>query len=69
MPGFVEFSTYGSPEGERVSVIVFDTWDHHEAWRDDPEHRRAQARGRQDFYQWYSIVVANERHHRTWSLH
>ena len=60
MPGFVEFKTFAAPDGERVSVVVFDTIAHHHAWRDDAEHRLAQQRGRDAFYSEYSISVCQE---------
>jgi len=60
MPGFVDFKTFTAPDGERVSVIVFDTIAHQHAWRDDPEHRVAQQRGRDIFYSEYSISVCQE---------
>jgi heme-degrading monooxygenase HmoA len=41
MAGFIDFKTFIATDGERVSIITFDTWDHHRAWRDDPEHRAA----------------------------
>ena len=66
MPGFVEFKTFVAADGERLSLIVFDTADHQRAWRDDPEHRAAQARGRRDFYAGYSISVCEEQHHRSY---
>jgi heme-degrading monooxygenase HmoA len=63
-PGFVDFKTFSAPDGERVSIVVFDGVEHHEAWRDDPEHRAAQQRGRDDFYAEYSISVCAELRHR-----
>jgi len=60
MPGFVDFKTFTAPDGERVSVIVFDTIAHQHSWRDDPEHRVAQQRGRDIFYSEYSISVCQE---------
>jgi heme-degrading monooxygenase HmoA len=57
MPGFLGFKTFTAADGERVSIIEFDTLEHHNGWRDDPEHRTAQARGRQSFYAEYSIAV------------
>jgi heme-degrading monooxygenase HmoA len=60
MPGFIDFTTFTAPDGERVSVIVFDTIAHQHAWRDDPEHRVAQQRGRDIFYSEYSISVCQE---------
>ena len=60
MPGFIDFKTFTAPDGERVSVIVFDTIAHQHAWRDDAEHRAAQQRGRDAFYSEYSISVCQE---------
>ncbi len=60
MPGFVDFKSFVAADGERLSVIVFDTIAHQHAWRDDPEHRVAQQRGRDIFYSEYSISVCQE---------
>ena len=60
MPGFVDFKSFTATDGERLSVIVFDTIAHQRAWRDDSEHRVAQQRGRDAFYSEYSISVCQE---------
>ena len=60
MPGLLDFKTFTAPDGERVSIVVFDSWAHHEAWRTDDEHRRAQGRGRDWLYETYTILVARE---------
>ncbi len=60
MPGFVDFKSFTATDGERLSVIVFDTIAHQHAWRDDSEHRVAQQRGRDAFYSEYSISVCQE---------
>ena len=57
MPGFIDFKAFTASDGERVSIITFDTLEHQAAWRDDPEHRVAQARGREEFYAEYSVSV------------
>lgn len=64
MPGIVGFKTFSAADGERVSIIEFDTVEHHNAWRDDAEHRAAQARGRELFYAEYSVTVCNQLHRR-----
>ena len=66
MPGFVDFKTFASPDGERLSLVVFDSPEHQRAWRDDPEHRSAQKRGRDEFYSEYSISVCRMQHHRSY---
>lgn len=67
MPGFVDFKTFRADDGERVSIVVFDSLETHAAWRDHPEHRRAQARGRADFYAEYHILVCEQLHDRRFS--
>jgi heme-degrading monooxygenase HmoA len=53
----VDFKTFTAPDGERVSIVTFDSPESHAAWRDDPQHRDAQRAGREHFYSEYSITV------------
>jgi heme-degrading monooxygenase HmoA len=57
MPGFVDFKSFASDDGERVSVITFASLEAQQAWRDHPEHRVAQQAGRERLYAWYDISV------------
>ncbi len=57
MPGFRAIKTFTADDGERVSVIDFDSLEAERAWRDHPEHRKAQRRGREEFYAEYKIQV------------
>jgi heme-degrading monooxygenase HmoA len=59
MPGFLEFKTFAAPDGERVSLVLFDSVEHHTAWRDDPRHQEAQQLGRDRFYDEYDIAVCD----------
>ena len=59
MPGFVEFKSFKSDDGERVSLVY---WQDHEtmaAWRSHPRHRIAQGAGRSKWYSEYRIEVAD----------
>ena len=58
VPGFVDFSTFAAADGERVSLVTFDSPESHAAWRDDPRHRAAQQQGRDELYDAYSVQVA-----------
>ncbi len=58
MPGFVDFKQFQSDDGERVSVITFESAATQRAWREDPDHRAAQRLGREQFYESYDIQVA-----------
>ena len=55
--GFVDFKSFEAEDGERVSVVTFASMETHRAWRDHPEHRAAQQRGRDSFYASYDISV------------
>lgn len=59
MPGFRSYEVFLSDSGERVSLVEFETAEQLEAWRDLPEHRAAQALGRERFYEAYSLQVCN----------
>ena len=56
-PGLISAKDFVADDGERVSIIEFDTEEHLLAWRDLAEHRRAQAQGRASFYTAYSIQI------------
>ncbi len=59
MPGFVEFKSFKSDDGERVSLVY---WQDHEtmaAWRNHPRHRIAQSNGRSKWYAEFRLEVAD----------
>jgi len=60
IPGFVSFKHYGAPDGERISVVEFASAEAARTWRDHPEHRAAQRRGRSEFYSWYRLQVCDQ---------
>jgi len=64
--GFVDFKTFTADDGEHVSLVTFATPADHQAWRDDPGHRRAQQQGRDQFYLEYSIQVGECTHVSQW---
>lgn len=58
MPGFLSYKLYTAEDGERCSIIEFESPEHLRAWREHPEHRQAQQLGRKRFFQEYSLHVA-----------
>jgi len=58
-PGFLSIETFEAPDGTHVSLEVFETDETAKAWRSHPAHRAAQQRGREEFYAWYSVHVAD----------
>jgi len=57
MPGFVSHKSFVADDGERVSLIEFELLEHVDAWREQPDHLRAQALGRERYYAEYSLQV------------
>ena len=65
-PGFLRAKSFTADDGERLTIVW---WKDHEtlrAWREDPEHREAQGKGRALWYRYYDMEVAEvvrESHH------
>jgi heme-degrading monooxygenase HmoA len=65
-PGFVEFKQFVADDGERITLVTFETAEHEAAWRDDEQHRSAQAEGRAAFYTEYDVAVCAVQHRSRW---
>ncbi|MBW2241496.1 MAG: antibiotic biosynthesis monooxygenase [Deltaproteobacteria bacterium] len=59
MPGFLAYRFFSSEDGERCSIVEFESLEELQAWRDEPRHREAQKLGRERFYTEYSLCVAD----------
>src|ERR1700742_2844855 len=57
MPGFLTIKTFAAEDGERVSIVEFESAETMLAWRNQPDHREAQELGRKKFYSEYRIQV------------
>lgn len=64
--GFKSFKTFYAKDGERASIVEFETEEAHNLWKNHPEHREAQLLGREKFYSEYTIQVLNDP--KTYSL-
>ncbi|HVN87501.1 MAG TPA: antibiotic biosynthesis monooxygenase [Candidatus Binatia bacterium] len=58
MPGFVDFKTYAAADGERISVIHWESLETLRPWTDDVRHVMAQRLGRQKWYEYFRVEVA-----------
>ncbi len=59
MPGFLSYKFFVSEDEERCSIIEFDSHENLRAWREHPEHRAAQQKGRESYYVEYTLQVAD----------
>ncbi len=66
MPGYVEHKVFTAEDGERVTLVTFADRASHDAWGRHPQHRDAQQAGIRDYYDEYSISVAEVDRARAW---
>jgi heme-degrading monooxygenase HmoA len=53
--GFIGDESLERPDGSRVVLEWFEHAEGIELWYLNPEHRAAQQRGREEFYEWYRV--------------
>jgi len=56
MPGFVSFRNYTAEDGEMLVMVEFASAEALAAWRDHPDHRKAQQHGRDQYYAEYQVT-------------
>jgi heme-degrading monooxygenase HmoA len=57
MPGYISHKGFFADDGERVTVVEFESEEGMRAWRMNPEHRAAQKKGRESYYAEYSVQI------------
>ena len=62
MPGYISHKGFWADDGERVTIVEFESEEAQQAWRMHPEHIAAQRQGRQRFYAAYDIKVCSVLH-------
>jgi len=57
MPGYVSHKGFFAEDGERCTIVEFESEEAQRAWRMHPEHRVAQRKAKEIYYQDYSVQV------------
>ncbi|MEZ5786628.1 MAG: antibiotic biosynthesis monooxygenase [Xanthobacteraceae bacterium] len=57
MPGYIAHKGFTAADGERLTIIEFESEEALRAWRHHPDHKAAQLKGREAFYSVYHIQV------------
>lgn len=57
MPGYVSHKGFVAEDGERVTIVEFESAEAQRAWSVLPEHVEAKKKGRKDFYLEYRVQV------------
>src|SRR5690242_18507523 len=58
MPGFVDVKAFRSDDGERLTVVWWQDEETLKGWREQVRHRVAQRLGREKWYEYYKLEVA-----------
>ena len=58
-PGFIGHKMFFAPDGERVTLVEFDSIDSQRAWSLSAEHKAAAKAGRKSFYEQYRIQICD----------
>jgi len=57
MPGYVSHKVFVAEDGERVTIVEFESEATHLAWSAHAQHVEAKKKGRKDFYLEYKVQV------------
>ena len=58
MPGFIDVKAFKADDGERLTVVWWENEEGLKVWRENARHRVAQRLGREKWYEYYKIEVA-----------
>ena len=58
MPGFIDVKSFKAEDGERLTLVWWQDEDTLRAWREQARHRVAQRTGRERWYEYYKLEVA-----------
>ena len=58
MPGFIDVKAFKAEDGERLTVVWWQDEATLKAWREQVRHRAAQRIGRERWYEYYKLEVA-----------
>jgi len=62
MPGYISHKTFFADDGERVTIVEFESRETLQAWRSHPDHVEAQRQGRLRFYSEYQFTTCEMLH-------
>jgi len=66
IPGYISHKTFTAEDGERATIVEFETEEGLNAWRVDPEHAKAKRRGIEAFFSEYKFQICKVIRDRVW---
>jgi heme-degrading monooxygenase HmoA len=67
IPGYISHKGFVAEDGERVTIVEFESEEAMRAWRIDPEHAKAKKRGIESFFSDYKFQICNVIRERAWT--
>lgn len=67
IPGYINHKTFHHADGETLTLGEFESLDAIDAWGNHPEHRAAQAMGKQHWYETYELTICDIHTRRTFN--
>jgi heme-degrading monooxygenase HmoA len=58
MPGFIDVKSFKADDGERLTIVWWENEETPTQWREQARHRVAQRTGRERWYEYYKMDVA-----------
>ncbi|HEY6024420.1 MAG TPA: antibiotic biosynthesis monooxygenase [Pseudolabrys sp.] len=56
-PGYISHKGFFAEDGERCTIVEFESEESQHTWRMNPEHREAQRKARDIYYAAYSVQI------------
>jgi heme-degrading monooxygenase HmoA len=67
IPGYVSHKGFAAEDGERVTIVEFESEEALQEWRHHPEHAKAKRRGIQSFFSDYKFQICTVIRDRVWT--
>ncbi|PVE26220.1 antibiotic biosynthesis monooxygenase [Microvirga sp. KLBC 81] len=59
MPGYISHKSFTADDGERVTIVEYESEAAVRAWARDPRHVAAKRLGRKEFYSEYKVQICS----------
>src|SRR4249919_4037689 len=68
IPGYISHKGFVAEDGERVTIVEFESEEALRAWQIDREHGKAKRRGIESFFSEYKFQICSVIRGRSWSV-
>lgn len=65
--GYISHKGFVAEDGERITIVEFESEEALETWRTHPEHVDAKRRGYREFYTFFSYQICSVMHAKSWT--